>query len=308
MSLLIATVVSLDRLVAVYQPLRYPSIAKMKTYGLTMVIIWVTMLLLGALPFIGIFDKAHYFFVVVGVMSVCLIVIILCYAAMCIAALKQRKKVPNQVAPTTLAAFSSSKGRKYRNTTAIIIGVLMICYIPQMSVLSLRGVIEDTEEILYVVDTWVDTLVFINSSLNPIIYCYRLSEFKRAFLRMIGKDEILQREDCKKFSPQAKCDVTLKSKDDVTLQDNIDLTSQAEGGVILQSKNKAKIDVIDVTNSASSSRRNELSRVLKRTDTPLSPTVQVNAHIFTIRGFRTPKVRRTKALDFTNESKKNSIA
>ena len=79
-----------------------------------------------------------------------------------------------------------------------IVGAIALCYSPLLAAL-LYGQIKEKNWIYlkYLYPNGM-TLVYLNSLLNPIIYCLRNQSFTRAILKMIGFD---RREQ----TPRARC-------------------------------------------------------------------------------------------------------
>ena len=80
-------------------------------------------------------------------------------------------------------------------TIAIILGLFLVCYFPVLG-LSLYTVLVDYEvcptEKIFVTYLWVNLLVLVNSSINPIVYFLRSKDIRKAakrvfyFLRIYG--------------------------------------------------------------------------------------------------------------------------
>ncbi len=75
--------------------------------------------------------------------------------------------------------ISFSKEKRRANTIAIVITTLLACYMPQIVLLNIRAVQGDNEDLL-LADAWADLFVYINSTLNPLIYCFRNKDVKTA--------------------------------------------------------------------------------------------------------------------------------
>lgn len=59
----------------------------------------------------------------------------------------------------------------------IVIAVLLLCLVPLLSVNTLKFFFSDKFELLYV---WSTTIIFLNSSINPVIHVVRNSEIRNA--------------------------------------------------------------------------------------------------------------------------------
>ena len=82
-----------------------------------------------------------------------------------------------------------TKERKRANTIAIVILTVFICYLPQITLLIIRANYGDNR-LLLLLDAWADLLVYINSSLNPLIYCVRNREIRTALKEILKKNTV----------------------------------------------------------------------------------------------------------------------
>ena len=69
--------------------------------------------------------------------------------------------------------------QRQANTIAIVVVTLILCYLPQIVLLTIRASYGDNRDLLNI-DAWADLLVFLNSSLNPLIYCHRNKDIRLA--------------------------------------------------------------------------------------------------------------------------------
>ena len=97
-----------------------------------------------------------------------------------------RGTVLNEVQPRIKP---SKRRQEKRNsyTIAILIICMLICYAPQLTVLLMRGAFGDNVMLVFIADAWVDTITFINSSINPAIYCFRLTDIRNAVVRVFKR-------------------------------------------------------------------------------------------------------------------------
>ena len=76
--------------------------------------------------------------------------------------------------------------QRQTNTFAIIIATLILCYLLQIVLLQIRANYGDSRGLLNA-DAWADLLVFLNSCLNPLIYCHRNRDMQLAFKSLFKK-------------------------------------------------------------------------------------------------------------------------
>ncbi|CAL8114018.1 unnamed protein product [Orchesella dallaii] len=103
---------------------------------------------------------------------------------------KKVKRINNSSRPTSQIQefmtkkirFSLTKERRAARTLGIIIGAFMICWVPFCIMYILRPKTGDPPIVIYHLLTW---LGYLNSAVNPIIYCIYSKDFKRAFNRLV---------------------------------------------------------------------------------------------------------------------------
>ena len=128
-----------------------------------------------------------FFYGAIMIVIISAITVIISYSLIYQVVLKLRRQTLS--VGTTGEENRRTKQRKHHKmakTYAITIGVLLLCYIPKIIILFIR-MIKDTAEMRYIADAWADMFVFMNSSFNPIIYCYRLTEIREAMLETIRR-------------------------------------------------------------------------------------------------------------------------
>ena len=100
-------------------------------------------------------------------------------------------------------AQSTTIGRegKFTKTTAYIVGAVLICYSPLLISLVAVKFFEDKLFHFYVFPV-TDCMVFCNSSLNPLIYCWRNADLRRCIGRMLAIRSKRDMQSQKLFSPR----------------------------------------------------------------------------------------------------------
>lgn len=82
--------------------------------------------------------------------------------------------------------YNINKGEQKRaNTIAILVFVAVLCYGPLAVIYILRAIHGDTYELVYLADPWADLILYINSTINPMIYCLRGKEFRVAVKKVL---------------------------------------------------------------------------------------------------------------------------
>ena len=121
-------------------------------------------------------------------MGLCLAFIIFCHVTVYREIRRHEKQIAAQQV-TVEARKQFQKDKKAFKVTFIIIVVLMLCYVP---ILIVSAVLERFRskislEVLYICFFSTTLMAFLNSFFNPIIYSFRLREFRVAFIELICK-------------------------------------------------------------------------------------------------------------------------
>ena len=186
-SFLNVVTISVDRFLAVHLHLRYQELVTHKRVIAAVISIW----LLGAIISSSVFWVPSFFILrVIRVvnMTVCLILVVIVYWRIYIV-LKRHKiqieglqiqEVQQGVQNGDLSNFL--KLRKSALGTFYVCILFMICYLPSyilyfLLLARLLSPISLYEALLY-----TTTLLFLNSSLNPVIYCWKMEPIRRTLM------------------------------------------------------------------------------------------------------------------------------
>lgn len=85
----------------------------------------------------------------------------------------------------SIQSTAIAKESKVTKTTAYIVGAVLICYSPLLIALVAVKFFEDKIFHYYVFPV-TDCMVFCNSALNPLIYCWRNADLRRCIGRLLG--------------------------------------------------------------------------------------------------------------------------
>ena len=181
-SLCTVTAVSVDRLIAVHKSLQYPSIVTISRVKWLLVAIWTICITLAS---------AQFWQQMVQLVS---IVLVLC-ACLCISAyshvkiFKAVRHHQNAIQKQIQAVETNSDNvnnmsslKKSAFNAFLVFLMLVFCYSPYFIfyVVNLVHPLINYPVHLFLSSSLTSTIVFINSSLNPFLYCWRLSEMRDA--------------------------------------------------------------------------------------------------------------------------------
>ena len=178
-SLFTLTAISVDRLLALLLGLRYRQVVTLKRLYLIVVVSWVlstagaTMILWNEL--------IHTFCTSIGV-ALCVVTSILSYTKIFLTLRHNQIQAQGNVGQGQPSQTVQLNIVRYKKTVSSALWVqfaLVVCYLPYAIVKGLflqRGVVLD----ITVASFYSGFLVFLNSSVNPILYCWKIREVRQA--------------------------------------------------------------------------------------------------------------------------------
>ena len=178
------TAISMERLIALLYHLRYSSLVTLARVRYTVVMIWFTKFFSSGLYF---WKKRECHFVVAVTTVMCLIISTFSYVKIYRIVRRHRSQIHAQ----QLAVHNSSNAgnvlhmarlRRSALNMFVFYIVLIICYFPMYILSILHG----TSYLNWRTEwDFAHTAVFMNSSINPILYCWRLPELRTAIVKTL---------------------------------------------------------------------------------------------------------------------------
>lgn len=199
-SLYILTLISIDRMLAIKLKTSYRNVLTTRRIGVALFSFWTgSGVLIQSIVFD--FERNSSKFLPIVLMpagtSVFLLIIVVCYSR----AIQELRTLISQVSPIVRSnshpdpsrnsTFDVKKYQKTLKTMLIIFSAIIICYTPYIiSVISL-GVSSllfpgKTEYIYYSVIRFCDFILWSSSSVNPLLYLWRMRELRKAARRALG--------------------------------------------------------------------------------------------------------------------------
>ena len=184
-SLAMMTGISIDRLIAIHKPLQYPSIVTSSRVTRILVAIWIVAIFAASSNF---WETQVLLAFICSAVLICLSISIICHSIMYKIMRRHRLQIHSQI-----QAFDDRNARtihiislrKSVFNAYIIFMVLVICYCPYL-VVSIVDFIGKASE-LKLEFFLSSTMVFLNSALNPLLYCWRIREIRLVVLRTFRK-------------------------------------------------------------------------------------------------------------------------
>ena len=180
-SLLTLTAISVDRLLAMLLGLRYKEVVTLRCTYIILAIFWIVSLLSG------LFFHLNYrvtFWLSFTAAPLCLVISIASYTKIFRAISHHQAQIQDyaQQQPSQPNALIMARYRKAVYSALWVQLVLVVCYVPNMTV---EIVISKGLSNFMVIRGMANVLVFFNSTLNPFLYCWKISEVRRAVKQTI---------------------------------------------------------------------------------------------------------------------------
>ena len=172
-----------DRFLSIYLHLRYQELVTYKRVLSVVISIWILSAIL-ALIFSqrGQFD----FYISVPIESVCYLATALCYLKIYLLVRHHKTEILTQRTQVTQQQIeneaNAAKLKKSATSTFYLYLVFVACYVPRMCIMSIiSSAGESTASLIHLLH-YTFTLVFLNSSLNPLIYCWKMRHVGKAIM------------------------------------------------------------------------------------------------------------------------------
>ena len=177
-SLLTLTAISVDRLLALLLGLRYRQVVTLKRTYVVVFTFWVVSTVFSTMQFWNFLITTWNACIVI---SLCLVTSIFSYTKIF---LTLRHRMQNQVQdqaqqPNQANQLNISRYRKAVSTSLWLQLTLVACYFPDGLVVVFVTNSELTTSV-YLAWGYTFTLLLLNSSLNPILYCWKIDEVRQA--------------------------------------------------------------------------------------------------------------------------------
>ena len=176
-SLLTMTAISVDRLLALLLGLRYRQVVSLKRTYLLLSTFWIVSILAGISYFVNYRIAIWYSYIAI---LLCLVTATFSYM-LTFHRLHHRNQVQVHfpIQPSEPVSFNMARYRKAVNSALWLQLTLVVCYLPYGMTVTVRprSKLSPSE---FIVLKCALTLIDLNSSLNPFLYCWRITEVRQA--------------------------------------------------------------------------------------------------------------------------------
>ena len=181
-SLLTMTAISIDRLLSLLLGIRYRQIVTLKRAVLIGVVFWVLSIAGASSVFFRYYQIAAWYGHIL--IALCLVTSTFSYAKIYQTLHQHRIQIQHQVhrdqlANRAISPLNMARYKKALSTAMWIQLILAVCYIPQAIVavfLTQKGLTSP----VYTARQYGQTVIFLNSSLNPFFYFWKIGEARQA--------------------------------------------------------------------------------------------------------------------------------
>ena len=186
-SFFILATVSIDRLLALTLHLRYNAIVTVPRVFQTMFVLWMFVTVIVLLRF---WMTNKWFFIPIGLGFLFFSVIMASSWKIFRIVRRHQHQVKDQdmaVSHLQNKTMNILKCRKSAATVLYIYGLFLIFYLPYMVLLVVETFIGFSRTVRIAYD-YAATAIFINSFLNPVLYCWRISEIRRTVKNIMRRN------------------------------------------------------------------------------------------------------------------------
>ena len=183
-SMLTLTTISVDRLLAMLLGLRYKEIVTLRRTYIILAIFWIVSLVSGL--FFHLNYRITFWLSVTGA-PLCLVISIASYTKSFRAISHHQAQIQDyaQQQPSQPNALNMARYRKAVYSALWVQLALVVCYVPQFTVGIMISLSKKRFSNLFILHGMANVLVFFNSTLNPFLYCWKISEVRRAVKQTI---------------------------------------------------------------------------------------------------------------------------
>ena len=185
-SLMTMTAISVDRLLAMLLGLRYKEIVTLRRTYIILTIVWVGCLVAGLFSYLN--YRIGLWYRIITIPS-CLVISVASYTKIFRALSRHQAQIQDHVQrqPSQPNALNMARYRKAVYSALWVQLVLLACYLPVSVVATVIGPRQANLSHFVVALGIANTLVYLNSTLNPFLYCWKISEVRQAMKQTIRK-------------------------------------------------------------------------------------------------------------------------
>ena len=172
-----STAIALDRYLAYRFRIRYRQVITLRKVVLLLIAEWILAIIWACTEIVN--EILHRVLGTVAILS-CVFITLVCYQRIYKGLGRQAALIQVQCQPATNQNNSSFSVGEYKRTVGNMVWVyscLLVCYVPYY--LNLILLIAIDSHALVLAKNVTSVVIYLNSSLNPVIYCWKMTEIKK---------------------------------------------------------------------------------------------------------------------------------
>lgn len=184
-SLLTLTAISLDRLLVLLLKSKYGRVVTRARVNVIVVLFWICSVVSGTVYVLS----RRTFFIITGSVIMLSIVISAYSYSNIFFLLRRRRRLRIRDGQGQLNSFQLKRALRFKSTVYSALWVhftLVVCYLP-FSVLEAVAAIVGTPLPILIAGICSATLIYLNSMINPFLYCWKIKEVRQAVKQILGR-------------------------------------------------------------------------------------------------------------------------
>ena len=189
--------ISADRFIAIQMPLRYEDLVTHRRVVIVVITIWLFSALISPCSVFLVTTKTT-FACFVTVVSIFFLTTTLFYYKIYLTIRRHKEQIQSQMQQLmeNNEPANSTRTTKSANSTFCIYLLFWICYLPHLFVSIARRIHGNHSVTIKVLYAFSETLVLLNSSLNPVVYCWKMRQIRHTILSILRKMSRCCTRDC----------------------------------------------------------------------------------------------------------------
>ena len=199
---------SADRFLVIHLHLRYSELVTHRRVVFSVVSSWVICVVLSIIRFCVTSITAIGIITVVGI--ACLVASAVFYCKIYLAVRRHKKQIQTlqvQRQENAEMVANLASGKKSAVGTFYVFLVFLMCYLPMFCIFAARPISSGSKGTFGIVFSFTWTLVLLNSTLNPVIYFWKMRQIRRAIMNILRNTFPIRRRSTP-FYPNAQTTVT----------------------------------------------------------------------------------------------------
>ena len=178
--------ISIERYISIIFPFKYHDIVTKRRLIVSVILVWLLVFpsIFFSIYNLDLLNSFFYGFVI----FLAIFILIFCRIA---SYHEARARIAGKIT-TPSAKAKVLKEKKALKTTSFVIGVVLSCYIPMTLFRIVSRSHKISPDAFLATESFTVTLVLCNSVFNPLIYCARSREYRRAFKKLLHRTNYVQ--------------------------------------------------------------------------------------------------------------------